>query len=211
MQKQIEDLLKQYRSYHLKKYRFILEELFSHFENLDALKNKSVLELGPGEKINLFRFFKEASGVKTILAVGRMPAGFWNARKYAAHSELKNQFILPFLKSQRKNSFDIIYSRHVLEKNSINPLALLKSKSYWRHIKENRMQNPGKDLPASEANIKAIFKEAYRALKPGGIIITQIAKAKNNVLDDDFLSAYRVKTINIRKLGRLSMIITLVK
>jgi len=110
-------------------------------------------------------------------------------------------------------SVDIIYSRHVLEKNSIHPFLLIKHPAYWKAIRENSINNPGSEFPASIANMQAVFKHAYRILKPGGIIISQIAKRKNSALTDDFISHLkpRPKKIEKKDLGRLSRIITVIK
>ena len=60
-------------------------------------------------------------------------------------------------------------------------------------------------------NIQAIFQEAFRLLKPGGAVISQIAKKKHSWLDRAFLEKLGVECIRERLLGKLSCIITVVK
>ncbi|MFH1999709.1 MAG: hypothetical protein ABIK28_08515, partial [Planctomycetota bacterium] len=108
-------------------------------------------------------------------------------------------------------SYDIIYSRHVMEQHSIDPLILLSSKQYWDQFKNNGFKNLGEEYPSSQPNVQAIFRHAFRIVKPGGILVSQIAKKKNSGLTRDFLKRLHAKKITERDLRRLSSIIAIVK
>ncbi len=98
-----------------------------------------------------------------------------------------------------------------MEQHSIHAGILLTSRVYWRYFKENRFKNQGEDYTSSIPNIRAIFKEAYRILKPGGAIISQIEKRKHSALDRSFLENLGPRQITERLLDRLSSIVTVVK
>lgn len=208
---QIKVFLKKYRKYRLISFKHILQEMLLYYGALDALKGKAILELGPGTKLNLLRFLVEQSGAQSVTGIGRVPQWFWLSDKKALQDYVENDYILPRLKSRKAKSVDLIYSRHVMEEHSIHPLILLQNPVYRKSVKENRMANPGKDFPSSAANIQAIFKEAFRLMRPGGLMISQIGKKKNSVLNDDFIKSLRATKISIREIGRLSQIVTMQK
>ncbi len=204
-----EDLIRKYKKYRLKDFKEIIRALIAHLGDIEDLKGKTILELGPGSRQNLIRFLRNETGAASVLAAGKTITlmGKKSDEKPA------DTYLLPFLKSQKAKSIDIIYSRHVLEKNSIHPFLLIKHPAYWKAIRDNSINNPGSDFPASIANMQAVFNQAYRILKPGGIIISQIAKRKNSALTDAFLSRLkpRPKRVKTKELGRRSKIITVVK
>ena len=202
-----EQLIQRNKKYRLNDFKEILQELLVFAEQFENLKGKHILELGPGTKLNLFNFLKNESGAASVRAAGKTVA----LQKSQAKTAAVDSYLLPFIKKQKAKSFDVIYARHVFEKNSIHPLLLITHPAYRRAIMENRFDTPGVDFPSSFENMQAVFKQAYRILKPGGIIISQIAKRKNSVLTDAFLSKLKPAEIRKRELGRFSEIVTVVK
>ncbi len=208
---QTEQLIRQYGSYRLRPFRFIIDEIIAHFGSLEALHGKKILELGPGSKLNLLVFLIKETPAQSVHAVGRYPG--WSWMPHAAIRELyvENAELYQFLKKIPSKSFDLIYSRHVMEAHSIHPFILLGSREYWRAIKQGTIQHPDENFPASIPNLQAAFKQAFRTLNPGGVIISQIAKKKHSALDDGFLAKTAAKNIRRKMLGRLSEIVTVVK
>ena len=56
-----------------------------------------------------------------------------------------------------------------------------------------------------------MFTEAYRALKPGGLIVSLIAKRKNSGLSKSFLDGLHPERIEEEPLGTLSSLVTVKK
>ncbi|GEM_PF-4623079 len=202
-------ILKSYRKYRLKKYGTILSEILAYYGDLSDIHGKRILELGPGRHLNLLRFFKNETNAKIVFGVGKSFIWPWMKSEY--RSLVHDSYILNFLKSQGSKKYDLIYSRYVMEEHSIDPIILLRSKIYWRYLKENRLANPDRYFPSSIPNMQAIFAEAYKHLSPGGILISEIAKMKNSALDDAFLEAFHWRSLKKRKIGRLSQVVSGVK
>jgi len=200
---QLKQTLKEFKAYHLKLFSEILRETLNHFGSLQALNDCRILELGPGGKRNMLRFFQQEASPKEVRGIGRMP-GRLGAKNKDENIKLSNTFLLPALRSFKSQSYQLIYSRHVLEEHSINPLVLLSSSVYWRAIKENRIKNPDKYFPSSRANILAVLKEAFRVLKPGGLLLAQVAKDKNCPINEAVMKPLSIRKYRKRKLDRLS-------
>ncbi|HHJ53616.1 MAG TPA: hypothetical protein ENJ89_10510, partial [Caldithrix abyssi] len=198
---QTEKLIHQFASYRLKPFRFILDEILGRFGSLDGLRGKRILELGPGGKLQLLTFLIKESPAQVVRGVGRHAgiSGSAVREMYVDNAEL-----LTFLKKLPARSFDLIYSRHVMEAHSINPLVLLGSKAYWRAVRQGTISHPDETFPASVPNLQAIFKQALRVLTPGGVIISQIAKKKYSALTPEFLSTLKIQDAHRKTIGRLS-------
>jgi SAM-dependent methyltransferase len=211
IQDEVLSLVNDHPAYRLRPFVPILEEMVAQTGSIQGLKGKAVLELGPGSRVNLLRFLHDRGEAGEVLGVGRAPAWPWRRQRAFLEEKVKNIYMLDFLRQGPGASFDLIYSRHVMEHYSIDPWILLCSGKYWRQFKDNRFRNPGVDFPSSRINIQAIFQEAFRLLKPGGAVISQIAKKKHSWLDRAFLEKLGVECIRERLLGKLSCIITVVK
>ncbi len=205
-----ESLINNYRAYALAPYREILAELLEHAGPIDTLKDKKILEIGPGNRVNLMRFFSEEMGIE-INGVGRAPLWPWTPHRQYISKHITNTLLLDHLPRVESQSYDIIYSRHVMEQHSIHAGILLTSRTYWRYIRENRFKIPGEDFPSSLPNIQAIFRHCYRTLKPGGIIISQIGRRQYSALDRPFLESLNPQTISERPLGKMSLIVAVTK
>ncbi len=205
------EIAKQYRAYRLGPFREIIAEIVKHFNDLEGLQDKNILELGPANKINMLRFLHLETAAESVQGIGRHMDWPWLGHKELRQKLLTNSYLLPALNSKKSKSVDLIYSRYVLEECSINPFILLGNRYYWKAIKENRFKNPDKNFPASTPNIEAIFKETWRLLKPGGIIISEIAKEHNNPLDDAFFEKLKPAQYEKRRLGKISSIYVAVK
>jgi len=207
----VKTVLKKYRKYRLKPFEEIIREIFAHFSSIEGLKGKNIIELGPGTKIRMLNFLNSETQAASVQGIGRSIEWFWLPHKDLRRNMLTNSYLLPELKTRKSNSIDLIFSRHVLEEQSINPFILLGSSIYWKYIKENRFKNPGTDFPASAPNIQAVFKEAFRLLRHGGIIISEIGRESRNPIDDKYLKKLKPKRTAKRSIGRFSSIYTVVK
>ena len=203
-------IVKTHRKYRLAPYREILAELIEHAGPIDLLKNKRILELGPGNRVNLMRFLSEEMGA-SVRGIGRAPLWPWKPHSDYIANHVTNAFLLDHLPGIESQSYDIIYSRHVAEQHSIHVAILLTSRIYWRYIRENRFKTPGEDFPSSLPNIHAIFRHCYRILKPGGVIISQIGRRRYSALDRPFLDTFKPRTIAERPLGKMSCMVTFIK
>ncbi len=205
-----ESIIDKHRRYAIEPYRAILEELLGHVGCLETLNSKTILELGPGNRVNLIRFLAEQIGAD-IRGAGRTPLWPWTPHREFIKRHIENTLLLGYLSKLESQSIDLIYSRHVMEQHSIHAGILLTSRTYWRYIRENSFTDQGPDYPSSTANIQAIFKQCYRILKPGGIIISQIGRRRFSALDRPFLDQLHPQKIVERPIGRMSCIITVIK
>lgn len=182
------------KKYNLKEFEFILDAIMDWAGDLHGLDGKSILELGPGTRLNLLKFFQNETAASLVCAAGKTIS----RKQESVHAI----YLYPYVKAQKSNSFDLLYSRHLFEANSIHPFLLITHPAYWKTIRENRFDNPGVDFPSSISNMQAIFVEAYRILKPGGLIFSQIAKRKNSALTDTFLDSLKPKPRKIERTQR---------
>ena len=67
-----DSIINTYRAYALKPYREILTEMIQHVGPIESLRDKNILEIGPGNRVNLMRFFSEEMGI-VVKGVGRAP------------------------------------------------------------------------------------------------------------------------------------------
>ena len=206
-----DELILQFKKYRLQPFKEIIHELLQVYPQLPEIQNISILELGPGTRVNLLRFLAEEIPGAIVRGAGRHVVWPWTPQRGFIGQHVANAFLLPHLKNLPVQSVDIIYSRHVMEQHSIHAGILITSPVYRRYIRDNRFQKPGVDLPSSVPNLQAVFRAAYKALKKNGMIISQIAKAKYGVLDDSFLKKLKAKQVNRRPIGRLSEIVTVIK
>jgi predicted SAM-dependent methyltransferase len=158
----------------------------------------------------MLRFLQEQARVACVLGIGKSRPSFWR-RSTAAETRVRDEYLLPALRGMSSASIDVIYSRHVLEQHSIEAGVLLKDPEFKRAIKDNRFDDLPETFPASPRNIQAVLKECMRILRPGGAMITQIAKKKYGVLTTEKLQTFQPDKLSHRELGRLSEIWTLVK
>ena len=200
-----------YRAYRIKPFGEILDEMVSWSGSFEALRGKRALELGPGTRVHMMRFLQEVAGVASAVGVGRAKVWPWTRRRTFLAENVVPSFMLDYLRQAAPASFDIIYSRHVMEQHSIDPWVLIFSRKYWRQFRGNRFQALGEDYPSSKANIQAVFREAWRALKPGGLIVSLIGKRKYSGLAPEFLQSLTPARVSVRALGRLSCVVAAVK
>lgn len=202
-------LIKQFKNYRLKDFRYILDVLLDWSVDLKGFEGKSILELGPGTKLNLLKFLEQETSAARVAGVGKTI----KLMKSDSNILVSDSYILTFLKEQKTKSFDAVYSRHLFEANSIHPFLLIKHPVYWKTIKENCFANPGSDFPSSIANMQAIFFEVYRLIKTNGLIISQIAKREYSALTPDFLKSLkpRPKQIEQNDFGKYAQLVTVYK
>ena len=208
---QIQGILQSAHKYRLKPFEPVITEILKHFHSIDKLKELDCLELGPANLTDMMRFLKDQAQVKSISAAGRGIIWPWTRHKNFIRENIQNTNFLEFFKNNKSRKFDLIYSRHVMEQHSINPWILLASREYWAQFKKSSFNNFDEHYPASPANIQSVFKRAWKSLRPGGIIISQIAKHKYSCLDDEFLKKLKPAHIEKRLLGSLSCIISVTK
>ncbi len=202
------ELLQHFNRYRLKQFEVILNELLNWSKTFEHLKGKHILELGPGNRLGLLHFLSQESGAK-VEGVGKTIY----IKKSAAAALVTDSDFQPFFKTVKAKSYDVIYSRYVFETNSYHPLLLLKHPDYLKAIAQNTISNPYANFPSSLGDKQTVFKLAYRALKPGGIIISHLVKRKNSALTADFLSTLKPKPKEVRseKLKGFSAMVIVVK
>lgn len=186
----------------LKAYQPILDAINGAYGSTNKLKGLRILELGPGRRLFFLNYLHKLISDVDLQAVGKTWPPFAQETPFPVY----DSYLFPFLKRQRSNTFDIIFSRHVMEQNAFHPLLLMRHPAYKQAIKENRFKSGSADFPSSAANVEAVFKQAYRALKPGGLLISLIAKRKYAVMDPEKLQSLRPQPARIDSylIGRLS-------
>ncbi len=182
------ELFRYYSRYRLNKFEPILRELLTWAGTFDQLKGKQILELGPGNRLELLRFLSVESGAN-VAGVGKTIY----IKKSPAIALVTDSDFQPFFQTVKAKSYDVIYSRYVFESNSYHPLLLVKHPAYLKAIAQNTISNPYAPFPSSIGDKQTVFKQAYRALKPGGIIISHLVKRKNSALTADFLATLKPK------------------
>ena len=196
----------------LKPFKEILEELLQVYPDFPLLPKRRILELGPGRNLNLLIYLKDCSGAESVRGVGRTARAWWRPSPGELELNLvEDQYILPYLQALPTASLDLIYSRHVLEQHSIDARILLRDPVYKAAIASNSFADLPESFPASIRNIGSIFSECYRILKPGGVLITQVARRKFAVLSEAGLRAFAPRNLKFRRLGSRSEISTFVK
>ena len=205
-------LVKAHSQYGLRPFSPILTEILRHFETLDNLKDRTVLELGPGNRVGLMRFLAQECAIKSIQGVGRSIQWPWTRHKAFIHAHVVNARLLDFLaQPQSAATYDLIYSRLVMEQHSIDPWILLSSQAYRQQFKKRRFTDFDESYPASIPNLQAVFRQAWTRLRSGGMIVSQIGKRKYSALDRSFLDELKPRQIHAQDLGRLSRMVTLIK
>ena len=99
IERKIKILIGSQKKYHLRIFRPILYEIFSFYENMEAMQGVNILELGPGTKVNLLRFFAEQSGAGLVEGIGRIPQWLYFPGRKATRNYVQNSYILPALKN----------------------------------------------------------------------------------------------------------------
>ena len=207
-----DQIVKTYRpQYKLQGFRPIIAELLQSLGALTNLQDRDILELGPGTNPELLRFLKKEIGPRSVQGVGKTVIYPWTRHKQFIRANIVDQYILDFFNGAGSQSYDLIYSRHVMEQHSIHPWLLLTHKEYRQAIKNNSFNNLSSRYPSSPENIQAIFRECYRCLKPGGIMVALIGKHKYHCFPDDFLKKFSFHGIRASPLGKISCIMTFAK
>jgi len=204
-------LIKKNPGYRLAPFGTILEEMAGQFNGVENMKGGSVLELGPGNRVDMIRFLQEKVGVESVKAVGRGVMWPWTLRKEFIRRNVDRAMFLDFFKANRSVKFDVVYSRYVMERHSINPWILLLSKTYWKQFTKKRFTDFDENYPSSQPNVHAVFSCAWKALKPAGVVISHIGKKKNSCLDETFLKSLGPHEVRTRDVGMISSVVTVVK
>lgn len=204
-------LIKGHRAYRLAPFRHILEEFLEHAGSPGGLRGMRVLELGPGRRADLLRFLAEQGGASRVLGMGRAVLHPWTRDREFIREHVEEAFLPERLRETADASFDLIYSRRFMERHSIDPWVLLFSRRYWSRFRGEGFRHLGEEFPSSTENIRAVFREAFRVLAPGGVIISEIAKRKYSALERGFLESLGPRRVKERRLGRHSSMVTVVK
>jgi len=204
-------LIKNNKKFRLTPFHEILEEILQHFGSLEALKGRNILELGPGARTDLMRFLDLKFQPRSMEGAGRSVVWPFTSNKDFIRTHVKRTPFLKFFDAKGNKKYDLIFSRFVMEKHSISPWILLFSKAYWAQFKKKKFSDFDKNYPASLPNIQAVFTRAFKSLKPGGVIISLIAKKKNSGLDQNFLKSLKPVDVMVRDLRLFSSIVTVKK
>jgi hypothetical protein len=164
LEKRVMKILKEHAG-PFKPFKQIIREILREFRDFDLLHHRRIIELGPGDNFTLIEYLSRFADVE---AAGLSHA-LQNKPMY-----LKEAYIYDYLVSKKKNSCDLIYSRHVMEEHSFEAPLLLKTDIYKRLIKEGASDDLWLHYPGSRLYIIRCYKEVSRVLKTGGIIISHI-------------------------------------
>ena len=115
----------------------ILREVLGHGGSFEQLGGIDVLELGPNTRVEMMRFLETGVGVKSIRGVGRTVVWPWVPHRAFIRDHVVSCRFLPFFERDTPSRFDLIYSRHVMEKHYIHPWFFLTSAAYWARFKKN--------------------------------------------------------------------------
>lgn len=201
----------QQNHYTLAPFAPLLEQILAHFGSLDCLKDKNVLELGPGSRMDLLRFLHDQIGVRAIRGVGRSVTLPWTQHRRFQCEICQNIRFMDFFSSLSESLYDLIYSRFVFEQHSIDPLILLSSRAYWNQFKKKRFSDFDETYPASIPNLQTVFRMLWQTLRPGGLFLALIGKRKYSALDRDFLASFQTQAVSILNRGSLSQVVVVKK
>lgn len=177
LEKRVADILKKGGS-PFKPFKHIIREVLREHRDFDLLRNRKIVELGPGDNFTLIEYLSHFADVEA--------AGLSYALKNKP-GYLTEEYICEYLASKKKNSSDLIYSRKVMEEHSFEAPLLLKTDIYKRLIAEGPSDDLWMHYPGSRLYIIRCYKEVRRVLKTGGIIISHVGnRAKAGFHDDHF-------------------------
>ncbi len=199
------------KGYRLEPFHEILTDIETHVGSLDDFKDKHILELGPGRRVDLMRFWVHEIQAAQVTGAGKAMLFPWTRHKTFIDQHITNTRLLDFFQKAKPNRYDLIYSRLVFEQHSIDPWILLGCADYWNQFKKQNFQDFGENYPASVPNLQSIFSKAYKTLKPGGTIVSLIGKRQYSALDRGFLDKLKTDSVHIRDIGSLSRIVTVTK
>ncbi|MCH8218584.1 MAG: hypothetical protein IH892_17635 [Planctomycetes bacterium] len=213
MKQEVDALVNAHPQFRLAQFEDILTEMLAHWGSLDGLRGIDVLELGPNTRVEMMRFLETSAGVKSIRGVGQTVLWPWIPHQAFIRDHVESCRFLQFFERDTPSRFDLIYSRHVMEQHSIHPWVLLTSAAYWAQLKKKACADFDESYPSSVPNIQATFKAAWNALRPGGLIISQIGKRKYGCLDEAFLATLdpQPSAVHRRDIGSLSSMVTATK
>jgi len=209
----VDALVKAHFQYRLADFADILTEVLAHWGSLDGLEGLDVLELGPNTKVAMMRFLASSVGVKSMRGVGETVLWPWTLHRAFLRDHVVFSRFLPFFERETSGRFDLIYSRHVMEQHSINPWVLLASRDFWAQFKKKAFGDFDVSYPSSLPNLQATFEAAWQTLRPGGLMVSQIAKRQYGCLDEAFLVTLDPPptAVHRRDIGALSAMVTVVK
>ena len=178
-------------------FKNIIREIFREYESFESLREKKVVELGPGRNFSLIEHLSKYADVEAVgLSVyARERIDF-----------LVEKYVYDYLRLQKDNSIDLIYSRRVMEKHSFDSVLLRKSEAYRRLLREGPEPEVWIDYPGAKLNIIRCYMEAQRVLKPGGVIISHVGNRYMGKFHDrhiEMLGFKKVITYPIRILGQM--------
>ena len=160
VKKILEDSGQQFRPY-----KYIIREIIREHRDFDLLKDRKIIELGPGDNFTLINYLSQF----TYVEAAGLSFALQNKPKY-----LREEYIYDYLASKKNNSVDLIYSRIVMEEHSFEAPLLLQSDAYKRLMTEGPSHDLWMQYPGSLQYIMSCYKEMRRVLKTGGIIISHV-------------------------------------
>jgi hypothetical protein len=197
LEKRIKKILKESGT-QFKPFRHIIREIIREYRDFDLLRNRKIIELGPGDNFTLITFLSQFTSVEAAglsISGGTKPVF------------LKEDYIFEYLASKRNNSCDLIYSRHVMEEHSFDAPLLLQTRSYQRLIAEGPSDDLWEHYPGSRLYIIRCYKEMTRVLKTGGIIISHVGNRFKAGFHDHTISEdtglKKVISYPVRVLGQI--------
>ena len=149
----------------LKPFGYIIKEILREYRDLDLLRGRRILELGPGDRFGLIDLL---SGYTDVFSAGLTST---SVSYPAFHSEA---CLHDFLSSRKTSTIDLVYSREVMEEHTFEAPLLLESDAYKRLLTEGPSEEVWEEYPGSRQNILRCYAEISRILRPDGLVISQV-------------------------------------
>jgi len=174
----------------VEKFAPLLAEIGKYYSR-KKLQNSTVLELGPGKRVQLAQLLRSRIPSLQLRCVGT--PGLPITPGYYIKEDINN-----YLRSLTNRSIVLVYSRFVLEKYSINPLALLFSNSFLKllcPVSRSKLQVLDQ-VPGTYEYLLQTYQLLGKKVKNGGRIIAMVVDRQQSVdlCEDKITEFFKAET-----------------